>query len=127
VNGSPDTPQEVLAKLEQVDGSGSGLDADTVDGTDTAVLPRIVGTATPGFNVASVAADTCGDKSSFGIAGLQATDFLLVQRQTPPTSGIVDSFRITTTPSPQVTYAVCNTTAAPIDPPPADFRVMALR
>ncbi len=37
-NGSPDTPQQVLTKLEQVDGSGSGLDADTVDGTDTAVL-----------------------------------------------------------------------------------------
>jgi hypothetical protein len=26
-----------------------------------------------------------------------------------------------------VTYAVCNTSAAPIDPPPTDFRVMALR
>ena len=37
-NGSPDTPQQVLAKLEQVDGSGSGLDADTVDGTDATVL-----------------------------------------------------------------------------------------
>jgi hypothetical protein len=126
-DGSPDTPQQVLAKLAQVDGSGSGLDADTVDGIDTTGLPHIVGTATPGFNVGPVAADTCADQSSFGISGLQATDFLLVQRQTPPTSGIIDSFRITTTPSPQVTYAVCNTSAAPIDPPQTDFRVMALR
>ncbi len=30
--GSPDTPLQVLAKLLQVDGAGSGLDADTVDG-----------------------------------------------------------------------------------------------
>jgi len=31
-NGSADTPQQVLAKIEQVDGSGSGLDADLLDG-----------------------------------------------------------------------------------------------
>ena len=30
--GSPDTSQQVLEKLNQVDGSGSGLDADTLDG-----------------------------------------------------------------------------------------------
>ena len=126
-NGSPDSPQQVLAKLEQVDGSGSGLDADTVDGTDATVLPRIVGQAAPGFNVTSVPADTCAPQSSFGIADLQVTDFLLVERQSPPTSGITDSFRIVADPNPQVMYAVCNTTAAAIDPPPAAFRVMALR
>ena len=31
--GSPDTPAQVLSKLAQVDGPGSGLDADTLDGT----------------------------------------------------------------------------------------------
>lgn len=31
-SGSPDTPQEVLAKLVQVDGTGSALDADLLDG-----------------------------------------------------------------------------------------------
>lgn len=41
-DGSPDTPAEVLAKLIQVDGSGSGLDADTLDGIDSsALLARI--------------------------------------------------------------------------------------
>ena len=126
-NGSPDTSQEVLTKLEQVDGSGSGLDADTVDGTDATVLPRIVGQAAPGFNVTSVPADTCAPQSSFGIADLQVTDFLLVERQSPPTSGITDSFRIVADPNPQVMYAVCNTTALPIDPPQTNFRVVALR
>jgi hypothetical protein len=126
-NGSPDTPQQVLAKVEQVDGSGSGLDADSVDGTDATVLPRIVGQATPGFNVTSVPPNTCAPQSSFGIANLQVTDFLLVERQSPPTSGIIDSFRIVANPNPQVMYAVCNTTDGEIDPPQVDFRVMALR
>ena len=31
-NGSPDTPQQVLDKLKSVDGSGSGLEADSVAG-----------------------------------------------------------------------------------------------
>lgn len=33
--GHQDTPAEVLAKITQVDGSGSGLDADTLDGIDS--------------------------------------------------------------------------------------------
>jgi hypothetical protein len=99
----------------------------TVDGTDATVLPRIVGQAAPGFNVTSVPPNSCADQSSFGVAGLQVTDLLLMDRQSPQTSGIIDSFRITTIPSPQVTYAVCNTTDASIDPPQTNFRVVALR
>jgi hypothetical protein len=126
-NGSPDTPQQVLAKLTQVDGSGSGVDADSLDGTDPAGFLRIVGTATPGFNVDPMAADTCLNPSSFGILGLQATDFLLVDRQAAPTGGILESFRITAGPPVQVIYTVCNTTAGVVDPPPSNFRVMAVR
>jgi hypothetical protein len=126
-NGSPDSPQQVLDKLTQVDGSGSGVDADSLDGTTSTGFLRIVGSATPGFNVGPVAADTCADQSSFGILGLQATDFLLVDRQAAPTSGILESFRIIGGPPPQVTYTVCNTTAAVIDPPQSDFRIMAVR
>lgn len=36
--GSPDTPAQVLAKIKQVDGSGSGLDADSLDGIDSSVF-----------------------------------------------------------------------------------------
>jgi len=32
--GSPDTPAQVLAKVKDVDGTGSGLDADRLDGAD---------------------------------------------------------------------------------------------
>jgi hypothetical protein len=37
-DGSPDTPQQVLDKIKQVDGSGSGLDAATVGGIPTSEL-----------------------------------------------------------------------------------------
>ncbi len=38
--GSPDTPSQVLSKLAQVDGSGSGLDADLFDGLTSNDLQR---------------------------------------------------------------------------------------
>ena len=38
--GSPDTPAQVLAKLVQVDGAGSGVDADRLDGADGADFVR---------------------------------------------------------------------------------------
>ena len=59
-DGSPDTPQQVLDKLKQVDGTGSALDADTLDGQSSAafasaedifVLDVVRANATPG-NVA---------------------------------------------------------------------------
>ena len=37
-DGSPDTPQQVLAKIIQVDGADSTLDADTIDGIDSGDL-----------------------------------------------------------------------------------------
>jgi hypothetical protein len=39
-NGSADTPAQVLAKLVQVDGANSGLDADRLDGVDGSAFPR---------------------------------------------------------------------------------------
>ena len=39
-DGSPDTPNQILAKLTQVDGQGSGLDADLLDGLASTDLQR---------------------------------------------------------------------------------------
>lgn len=39
-DGSPDTAAQVLTKVKTVDGSGSGLDADTIDGVDAASLAK---------------------------------------------------------------------------------------
>ncbi len=57
-SGSPDTPAQVLAKLLQVDGSGSGLDADLLDGQDSSSFQqRVTGTCSTGGFVQSVGAD----------------------------------------------------------------------
>src|SRR5436853_1328790 len=39
--GSPDTPAQVLGKLVQVDGAGSGLDADKLDGLSSANFLKV--------------------------------------------------------------------------------------
>jgi hypothetical protein len=53
--GSPDTPSQVLAKLQTVDGAGSGLDADLLDGLDSAALQKTVtGTCAAGSAIGSI-------------------------------------------------------------------------
>ena len=42
-DGSPDTPEQVLAKVRTVDGSNSGLDADLLDGLTSAQFLRADG------------------------------------------------------------------------------------
>jgi hypothetical protein len=39
-DGTADTPQQLLTKLQDVDGSGSGLDADTVDGQSSETFAK---------------------------------------------------------------------------------------
>jgi hypothetical protein len=49
-DGSPDTAAEVLTKLKTVDGSGSGLDADLLDGKNAADLVGLDSNADPNNN-----------------------------------------------------------------------------
>jgi hypothetical protein len=71
-SGSADTPAQVLAKLAQVDGSGSGLDADLLDGlssgdfvqdTDTAAgdIGGPFSNLTVGPNAVALQTDTTGN------------------------------------------------------------------
>jgi hypothetical protein len=66
--GSADTPQEVLTKLLTVDGTGSGLDADLLDGLDGARYQRrVTGTCSGNsfMQAVGVAGDvTCGPVSA---------------------------------------------------------------
>ena len=56
--GAPDQPADVLAKLLQVDGDGSGLDADLLGGLPHASYQqRVAGTCAAGSWVSAVAAD----------------------------------------------------------------------
>ncbi|MDO8210365.1 hypothetical protein [Conexibacter sp. CPCC 206217] len=57
-NGSADTPAEVLAKLLTVDGPGSGLDAEFLDGNPSSFYQqRVSGTCPTGSYVREVAAN----------------------------------------------------------------------
>lgn len=60
VDGSPDTPHQVLAKIVQVDGDGSGLDADTVVGSRPAIIYTRWGQSTCPSNTTLVYAGISG-------------------------------------------------------------------
>ena len=78
-SGSPDSAQQVLEKLKQLHGPGSGLDADKLDGTESGGFGRVVSSAVtyaasasasyqplitvPGFGTLSA---DCVDASSWG-------------------------------------------------------------
>jgi hypothetical protein len=79
-SGSPDTPAQVLTKIEQVDGAGSGLDAELLDSHPLADLQmRVTGTCAVGTYVRAIdsaGAVTCGtDANSGGTVTSVATGF----------------------------------------------------
>jgi hypothetical protein len=85
VDGSPDTAAQVLTKIKTVDGAGSGLDADLLDGHDTAYF----------------APEAPSDGNTYGrlngtwtevpgIAGISPTEFTFNTSTTaPPGSGTI--------------------------------------
>jgi hypothetical protein len=73
LEGSPDTPQQVLNKLLQVDGSGSGLDSDLIDGIDGVEIP----TTSQVYRQSEV--DALIAPLTAQIAALQATAFAKVE------------------------------------------------
>lgn len=56
-NGSPDTAQQVLDKTKTVDGDGSGLDADTLDGLSSTAFTRGNATVASGAAARLASAD----------------------------------------------------------------------
>ena len=127
--GSPDTPQQVLAKLTQVDGSGSGLGGDTIDGFDSAVLAKVVGELTlADFNFGPIAAGRCGQVSTNGLSGSLPGDFVLAT----PTNGdsIPGGFTFTGAGVQAASNGearLCNHTAVDATSPTFDIRLVAIR
>jgi hypothetical protein len=79
--GSPDTPAQVLSKLIQVDGSGSGLDADLLDGLGPSAFLSSGATAggdvTGAFSNLQIAAGAVGAPevvNATNAAGLRRAD-----------------------------------------------------
>ena len=64
-DGSPDTPAQVRDKLAQVDGSGSGIDADAIDGIDSGGLGRVIYRSSQSFDPPNLTPGAC---SSFPLA-----------------------------------------------------------
>lgn len=67
-SGSPDTPAQVLAKLLEVDGPESGLDADLFGGLGAdAFQKRVTGTCATGSAIRAIAADGTASCQSTGV------------------------------------------------------------
>jgi len=99
--GSPDTPQQVLDKIVQVDGQGSGLDSSFLDGIDSTGFLRSTGKAVDadkldGLNstsfvkrgtvgngvigLSSIGAHKCSDVT-LGLGGVRVGDIILMNVQ----------------------------------------------
>jgi len=84
-NGSPETPQQVLEKVKQVDGEGSGLDAELLDGssanafvkadgaTFTTALPSSCPSSTPPVWQSVAANPVRYYRDPFGFVHLEGT------------------------------------------------------
>ena len=69
-NGSPDTAAQVLTKLSSVDGAGSGLDADLLDGVDLGALQRGTGSVVGGSRTDAPAAGQSTDQQVVTLDGV---------------------------------------------------------
>src|SRR3954468_3355394 len=97
-DGSPDTPQQVLDKVVQVDGQGSGLDSSFLDGIDSTGFLRTTGKAADadkldGLNssafvkratssngvigLSSIAANKCSDVQ-LGLGSVKVNDIVVL-------------------------------------------------
>jgi hypothetical protein len=71
--GSPDTPQQVVDKLVQADGSGSTVDADTLDGINSLNVARLAGGVFANGNPTNIGYTSA--KSPPGATGVYRIDF----------------------------------------------------
>jgi hypothetical protein len=127
--GSADTPQQVLGKLAQIDGSGSGLDADTIDGVDSPEIAKVVGDLTlENFNFGPIAAGRCGQISTNGLEGSMPGDFILAT----PTNGdrLPSEFTLTgggVEAASNGEAILCNHSTVNAAGPTFDIRLVAIR
>ncbi len=126
--GSPDSPQQVLDKVKQVDGSGSGLDSDRFDGSDSADFPKKVAEITfSDFDFGGIEAGRCVTLSS-GLTGPQPGDFVLATVTNGDSLPGGVTFTGAGVPNPTTTTAImCNHLVANIAGPVLDIRLVVIR
>jgi len=127
-NGSADTPAQILGKLTQVDGAGSGLNTDTLDGVDSPEIAKVVGDLTlADLNFGKIAPGRCGQISTGGLEGAMPGDFVLAT----PTNGdsLPGGFTLTGSGVEAASNGearLCNHTGVEIEPI-FDIRMVAIR
>ena len=138
----PDTASQVLQKLLTVDGPGSGLNADLLDGLSSTEIGRKVGTAFVSIGYGAESYDDPGECSeqvltTAGLANIAIGDMVLVNAtrnadDRAPANGVmlygfVAERLENTVEVPRVHLRVCNVTESIIESVQLNFRVMVLR
>jgi Collagen triple helix repeat (20 copies) len=125
--GSPDTPAQVLSKLQEVDGTGSNLDADQIDGLDSSAFPRKIVARSVPWNPGSIAAGGCVSTSVALGPGVLASDHVIATHS--ESGGTSLSLQQTALMNNASTAFVmmCNHGAAAFDPPAFTLNVLVLR
>ncbi|MEE2789480.1 MAG: hypothetical protein VX589_19230 [Myxococcota bacterium] len=111
--GSPDTPADILRKLLTVDGSDSGLDADTLDGRSASDFP------TNGADILERLTGVDGAGSGLDadrLDGLDSSSFLRTDQNTGTVGSlnVLGATRLTTLEAGQSRFSQPNGTAATI-------------
>jgi len=127
-NGSPDTAAQVLAKLVTVDGSGSAVDADTIDGLDSSALAK-----SASFRAGYVSAGGVLENGTPGVtaarnsAGDYRLDFGDQNNACAVTVSVENTFRLVRTAYVSSTSGwdveIADTSSTPVD---ADFDFIAV-
>jgi hypothetical protein len=126
-DGSPDTPAQVRDKLGEVDGSGSGIDADRIDGIDSGEFPRVILRSTQSFDPGNLTPGAC-ESLPFAPSGvnLHSTDTVIV------TPSEISHFPLQYSSAIRASvgfiYAnVCNNGGTTFDDPPITINFLVLR
>ena len=147
--GSPDTPQQVLDKAKQADGTGSGLeadlldgvdssgflgatakatDADNLDGHDSAEFVRVIDSTIRTVDYPAISAHTCVTDSVIADNAAVGDRVELGTPITPFTNLIsVGAVVRDTGLNFSAMFQICNLGDAPVDPPNTSFEVLAVR
>jgi hypothetical protein len=129
-SGSPDTGSQILTKLAPVDGAGSSLDADTLDGFDGASFGREIAVQDVATTF-SVASSACTATTSSVPAGVLDSDYMVADFASLPSGVIAMPFGLSSVvfPAPDVVAVIriCNINAGPLSGSPVSYRLHFLR
>lgn len=126
--GSPDTPAQVLGKLREVDGAGSGLDADQIDGQDSSAFARKIDAQSEAWDPGSIGPATCVANLVGPLDdAVSSTDHVVVTHS--ESGGTSATLQLTgmLNNSTNALAILCNNGTASTDPPAFTLNVLVLR